>query len=66
MGSLQTLRKQLNLSQRELAQKLNVTQSAVAKWETGEVKPRSDKLLKISSVLDCSVDEILKAVQISA
>lgn len=48
------------MSQEELAKHLGVTQVAVSQWETGETRPRIDKLLRLACVLDCTVDELLK------
>ncbi|MDE6659113.1 MAG: helix-turn-helix domain-containing protein, partial [Eubacterium sp.] len=36
------LRKSLNLSQEELAEKINVTRQAVSKWENGQSTPDMD------------------------
>ena len=40
------------LTQRQLAERLGTTQSAVARWENGDVVPRLDTLLKLADVLD--------------
>ena len=53
-------RKEKNITQHELAKKLNVSPAAVAMWETGARKPRADKLIALSVILDCSIDELLK------
>jgi transcriptional regulator with XRE-family HTH domain len=63
MQSLQELREKNNLSQVELAQKLNVTQGAVSQWEKGECRPRTDKLKLLSDILNCSVDELLTVIK---
>lgn len=54
------LREKLNLSQEEFAALLGVSQSCVAKWETGKCKPTADKLVKVADVLGCTVDELLR------
>lgn len=59
-AKLQTLRKQSNLSQEQLAQKLNVSRQAVSKWETGEGYPELDKLVQISNIFDVSLDYLIK------
>lgn len=46
-------------SQAELADAVGVTQGMVSQWESGEFKPRADKLLALSRFLDCSVDDLL-------
>lgn len=56
---IQFLRKQKNLSQKELSQKLCVSFQAVSKWETGENLPDSSILLDLADVLDTTTDKIL-------
>lgn len=53
-------RKELGLTQRELAEQLGVTNKAVSKWETGQGMPDVGMLLELSRVLQVSVDEILE------
>ncbi len=50
------LRRELNLTQQELAQKLNVAQGAVAMWETGKRTPDLEMIKKISSYFKVSTD----------
>ena len=57
---LQGRRKELNLTQAELAERLGVTFQAVSNWERGESLPDPDMLLDLSLIFDCSVDAILK------
>lgn len=52
-------RTELNLTQQELADQLQVTNKAVSKWETGEGYPDISILSEISSVLVISVDDLL-------
>ena len=47
-----------NLTQDELAKKMDVTRSTVAMWETGKAFPNSDKLPKLAEVLGCTIDEL--------
>ena len=53
------LRRQLNLTQEQLADLLNVTRQAISRWEGDISLPESDKLLSLSKVLNCSVDDLL-------
>ena len=46
--------------QRDLAEKLEVDRSTVAKWETGESKPRADKLIQLAKLFDYTVDDLLR------
>lgn len=58
-------RKTKNLTQKQFAEKLNVTDKAVSKWETGKGYPDIEMFEKISEVLDVSVSELLEGKQIS-
>lgn len=54
------LRKSKGLSQTELGNKLNVTNKAVSRWETGRGLPDSSLLLPLAKELGVTVDEILQ------
>ena len=57
--NIKELREKQNLRQEDIAAIMNIDRSAVAKWETGESFPRTDKLLKLASILECTVDDLL-------
>lgn len=57
-------RKELSLNQKQLAEKLNVTDKAVSKWETGRSAPDISMLETLAEALDVSVVEILKGEKI--
>lgn len=61
---ISALRKELSYSQKDLAEKLNITDKAVSKWETGRSAPDVSMLLPLSEVLGVSVTEILKGERI--
>ena len=52
-------RKLIGLTQDELGRKLNVTNKAVSKWETGETLPDIQLLEKLASTLNVTIDELL-------
>ena len=54
-------RKQLGLSQKELAELTGTTQSAIARLESGGRPPRIDTLLRIAEALDCELIVQLRA-----
>ena len=56
---LKKARKEAGLSQEQLAQKLSVSRSAVAKWESGKGMPDVNNLKVIAQLLDVSVDYLL-------
>ena len=57
---IKELRTQKNLTQKELAEKINVSTAAVSKWENGKGFPDISMLEPLSLVLDTSVGEIIK------
>lgn len=57
---LQQLRKNNNLSQEELAEKIGVSRQAVSKWERAEASPDTDNLILLSRLYNMSLDEILR------
>lgn len=57
-------RKEKNLTQAQLAEKLNITDREVSKWETGKGMPDSSIMLDLCSVLDVSVNELLSGEMI--
>lgn len=58
---LQYLRKQHNLTQEQLAEKLYVSRAAVSKWESGKGYPNIESLKCISKVFSVSIDELLSS-----
>lgn len=57
-------RKELNMNQKQLAERLNVTDKAVSKWETGRSAPDIALLEPLAEALEASVVEILKGEKI--
>ena len=53
------LRKEKNLSQEEVADRLNVTRQTVSKWETDQSTPDFDKIVPICELYGISTDELL-------
>ncbi|MBO4600726.1 MAG: helix-turn-helix transcriptional regulator [Bacilli bacterium] len=54
-----SLRKEKNITQEELAEKLYVTDRAVSKWERGLSMPDASKLIDLCNILGISVNELL-------
>lgn len=52
-------RKDLSLTQQQLADQLGVTNKAISKWETGEGYPDITTLLELSKTLCVTADELL-------
>ena len=53
-------RRELGLSQKQLAGLTGTTQSAIARLESGGRPPRIDTLLRITSALDCELEVRLR------
>jgi transcriptional regulator with XRE-family HTH domain len=58
--NLQKLRKQHNMSQEQLAERLNVTRQAVSRWESGDSFPEMDKALMLRELFDVSLDDLME------
>ena len=56
---LYKLRKEMGMTQAELADELGITNKAVSKWETGESMPETSQLLPLSRIFGVTVDELL-------
>lgn len=50
--SIESARRAKDYSQQQLAEKMGVAQSVISRWESGEVSPNSENLLKLHDVLD--------------
>ena len=59
MHILKSLREKHRLTQGQLAKIVGVKRTTVTLWELGINKPRANTLLKLSSTLKCSVDDLL-------
>lgn len=58
---ISSLRKEKGMTQNDLAEKMNVTDKAVSKWERNLSCPDVNSIPKLAKVLDVSVDELLNA-----
>lgn len=59
-------RKERRLTQAQLAEKLNITDRAVSKWETGKCMPDSAIMLQLCEILGITVNELLSGEKIGA
>lgn len=58
MKGLRQLRQMANLTQKQLAEQLNVSQSNIAMWETGAAMPSASKLPELADLLHCTIDAL--------
>ena len=56
---IKAMRKEKNLTQREVAERLNISEKTVSKWETGNGMPEVSLMLPLCELLEISVNELL-------
>ena len=61
--TISTLRKEKGMTQKELADMLNITDKAVSKWENGTSDPSTTNLMAIAKLFGVSTEELLKEVR---
>lgn len=59
MTAIRRLREERGLSQQELATAIGVTQGAVSHWENGLRKPAIDDMVKMATLFNCKVDDLI-------
>ena len=57
-------RKEKKITQAQLAEKLNITDRAVSKWETGKSMPDSSIMLELCEILGITVNELLSGEKV--
>ena len=57
--NLKSLRKNKNLSQEQLAEKVNVSRQSVSKWETGEAYPEMNNILELCKIFKCKINDLV-------
>lgn len=58
-------RKEIGMTQAELADKMHVTRQTVSRWEAGTVYPDIEKVVELANVLETSCDYLLKGDEIA-
>lgn len=56
---IKSLRKDLNMTQKQLSIKAGVSHVAISQWEREETEPKGDNLLALASALGCSPEYVL-------
>lgn len=64
MINIRNYRSKLNLTQKELAKILKVSQSTIGMWENGERKPDIIMLKKLAEIFGCTADALLETINI--
>lgn len=52
-------RRKMRYTQKELADKVNVSSQVISNWERGYTEPSAEDITKLSEVLDCTSDYLL-------
>lgn len=60
MKSIKYKRQMLDMTQKDLSDKVGVSQAALCMYETGESTPSVKVLKKLAKALNCTVDELLE------
>ena len=55
---ISTKRKEKNITQSELAEKLNITDRAISKWENGICLPDANNIIELCKILDITVNDL--------
>lgn len=61
---IKTQRTELNMTQKDLAEKIGCTDKAISRWETGKGMPDVSYMKKLCEILEISVDELLSGEHI--
>lgn len=57
---IQVYRKRNGYSQTQLAEQLGVSQKSISHWEKGYCEPSIKLLIRMSELLHCTIDELVK------
>ena len=64
-SKLKQYRTQLNITQKELADQMNVTFQTVSKWESDINEPDFASVRKLAQILGCSIDDLLAGDEVT-
>ena len=53
------MRESVNLTQQQLADKLQTTQRKISYWESGKIQPDLESLWAIADLFDVTIDELI-------
>lgn len=59
MNRFKSYRIRAGLTQQDVAVALGISQVSVWQWENGETLPRADRLIELSELYHCTIDELL-------
>lgn len=59
MEKLRKIRKKRGFTQKQVAEKLNVSRTTVTKWETGDSCPSINKLKMLTRIYKCKITDLI-------
>ncbi len=62
---IQTTRKEINLTQKDLADQIGVSDKTISKWETGNGLPDLDSMNQLCQILQVSVNELISGERLT-
>lgn len=57
--SIKNLRKNKNLTQKELASALNIGQASICEWEQNKYEPTLSAIIELSKFFNCTIEELV-------
>lgn len=66
MSKIRFFRENAGMTQMELAEKLGVTQAAIAMWESGSRNPNIITIKKLATIFGCTADDLLDPIRIGS
>ena len=57
---LSKLRKEANMTQEDLAEKLDVSRQAISRWESGTAMPDANNILQLSKLFGVTTEQSLR------
>ena len=59
MNPIKKYRLAKNMTQQDLADRLQINRSTIAQWETGGNIPRVDTLVQLAKIFKCKLDDLV-------
>ncbi|MBR2480928.1 MAG: helix-turn-helix transcriptional regulator [Clostridia bacterium] len=57
--NIKQMRKEMGLTQKELAERVGVTQQCVSDWENGKIEPTISYVAKMSKIFETTIDSLV-------
>ena len=63
--NIKTMRQQQNMTQKQLASTMNVSNQLISKWETGEAVPALEYIESLCKIFDCEISQLVDDININ-